>query len=588
MKEPVKNNEDILSDQHAFQAAYARAREYFGKFDGVVGVAFGQKKTGGEFKDEISIIVFVREKKKEEEIPPEQRIPPTFEGYRTDVRVVREARFQSCDNTATYETIQGGIQISPIGSVDSQANVFNYASGTLSCIVRKRNDSGRENVYLLSCKHVLYAKPSDAKEYVYHPFPPVPSGFSKLGNSTALGPIQKESFFGDQHVSMADPIHPGQTISDDYFVDCAIALINIDCKCCGSTCTKDTTKYAETIIDLQLPGDGAPEDANRIKDVRNVMADTDILQKKVYKVGRTTGRTAGKVVAVNAPLLALSDFNDKNSPQVTYHNTIEILFVPEPANTKNCKNHSWFSEEGDSGALILDEQGRAIGILSLGPNENDPDFTTSNACHIVPILDLLNICIPTTTGTSHGSSHATDGSGIAPATPVLGDFPVGEVVFTAQPLTGERALAAGLAEPVPVTEEEERHMRALLAELRATSKGRELHFVFGEVRREVGYLVRNVRQVKAAWLRNKGPAFLAHALNHLKGYSAEIPAEVDGVLAITLLTRMSEVLYRHGSNPLRRAIEAYGPELLQLAASGNIQSAQECIAYLKEQEKETV
>ena len=201
MNTPIKNNAHILSNQQAFQEAYAQAREFFGKIEGVVGIGFGQKQTGGQYKDDIAIVVFVREKKKEEELLPEQHIPPSFEGYRTDVRVVRKAGFDVCDNAATFSMIQGGIQITP--PMNPQTGVFK--KGTLGCIVRKRNDSGRENVYLLTNKHVLFTDVAGAGDYIYHPFSPSPNTkkFEHPGDHNTLGPIQPEPFLTNVPVTIA-------------------------------------------------------------------------------------------------------------------------------------------------------------------------------------------------------------------------------------------------------------------------------------------------------------------------------------------------------------------------------------------------
>ena len=111
MAEPTKDKAHVHANPDAFREAYLRAREVFRKLDGVVGVAFGQKRVGTEYQDNVAIVVFVREKKKEEDIPPEQRIPESFEGYPTDVRVVRKGVAEGCDNTTAYDKIQGGIQI---------------------------------------------------------------------------------------------------------------------------------------------------------------------------------------------------------------------------------------------------------------------------------------------------------------------------------------------------------------------------------------------------------------------------------------------------------------------------------------------
>lgn len=125
-------------------------------------------------------------------------------------------------------------------------------------------------------------------------------------------------------------------------------------------------------------------------------------------------------------------------------------------------------------------------------------------------------------------------------------------------------------------------MRELLRALRETARGRELHRVFGDVRREIGYLIRNCRPVKVTWHRNQGPAFLAHFLNHIKGHAQEVPLEVKGIPLETLLRRMAAVLGSHGGNSLKRAIETYGQEILLVAP--HLNNARDCIAYLREKE----
>lgn len=579
MTEPTKGNDHIAADQEAFQAAYARAKEFFKAIDGVVGVAFGQKQSDGEYKDDIAIVVFVREKKAEEDLPPEQRIPPSFEGYVTDVRVVQKNHLRACTpDVATHDPIQGGIQITPPGNPTTGA----YASGTLACIVRKRWDIGRDNVYLLSNKHVLYSTWAGAGQYVYHPFSPAPAGFVTAGPSNALGPIQAPAFYGNEEVTVPDPLHVARFITDRFFVDCAIARIDIDSKCTGTICTHDTTRTADTVLGLQLLG------ADTIRDVRNVVADATILHQRVYKVGRTTGRTMGIVRLVNAPADVPGDEAVAGSARFMAANTIEIDFdaASDPSG-KNCANHGWFSEAGDSGALILDEQGRAIGLVSAGPGPGSADPAPDHACHIAPILEKLWICIQTT-GTSYGSTRATDGSGLVPAVPPreLGDFPMpdGQIVFVHDTVPGPLANLNVFREPDPVSEDEERHMRALLDEFRTTRIGRELHEVFRHLRREVGYLLRHCRPVTLAWHRNKGPAFYAHVMNHLKGYSDHVPREVDGVSGETLLVSMGAALHAHGSHPMRRAIDQYGDDVRAVIAVGNLRSVHDCIALLRERE----
>ncbi|HEY7099778.1 MAG TPA: hypothetical protein VH437_23850 [Terriglobales bacterium] len=555
MTEPLKDKAFVEANPNDFRQAYHRASEYFRKFPGVAGVGFGNKRVGVDYKDNIAFVIFVREKKKEEELPPEQRIPPSFEGYPTDVRVVEKGVAEVCDNQTKYDEIQGGIQIMVEGT---------DAAGTLGCIVKRRNDRGRENVYLLTNKHVLYSPTKGAGADVKHP----------TKDDDSLGPVQPGGLYG------SFPHPPDNPASPTYFIDAAIARINLDSVCSGCTCSHDTTTVAETsIVDLQLNG------VNTIADVRDVRNDPDIvLHPQVFKVGRSTGKTAGIVRVVNAHLDADPPPDQVGAPGVAGENTIYIEFdVASTPNGLNCHHQARFTDAGDSGSIVVDANNRVIGLHThRGVAQAPLVLIPSHSCHIVPILDYLNICIPCTTGTSHGSSKATDGSGLNPIPLELGDFviPDHSIVFVSQAdVTEEEVGPLAFPVPAPLSEEEEVHMRELLAKLRETERGRELHRAFRDVRREIGYLVRNCRPVKVAWHRNQGPAFLAHVLNHLKGHTAEIPNEVQGVTLQILLLRMSELLKVHGQDSLRRAIEQFGAELAEAAPM--IRNAEDCIAFLR-------
>ncbi len=462
---------------------------------------------------------------------------------------------EGCDNTTKYGKIQGGIQI----MWSSGSSQF---QGTLGCIVNRRRDRSRENVYLLTNKHVLYSGGDGAGEVVYHPTP----------KDDPLGPTQSGGQYGNYQYPPDDPAAPV------YFVDAAIARVDLDSKCCGSTCTKDTTEVEPTnIVDLQI------NSSNAMTDVRSVINDVTILYTpqnpvKVFKVGRTTGKTTGRVVAVNAPLDADPPPDRPQDPRFAAQNTIEIEFdVSSTPNGNNCHGIPRFTEEGDSGSVVLDEQGRVIGLHTHRGKVRPDGLTPSHACHILPVLEQLSICIPTTTGTSHGSSGATDGSGIA--SPPMGDFelPDGQIAFTGAPALTQRSLP----DPAPLSDAEFRHMRGLLDAVRSSARGRELHDLFGQLRREIGYLVRNSRPVLVVWHRNKGPAFLAHVLNHLKGHTDRVPCEADGVSAVTLLTRLAPVLKAHGSLPLGRAIDEHLDELLHVLSDKSTISAQDLIAELE-------
>jgi hypothetical protein len=581
MSRPTKGKDEIRADPAAFREALGRARAALGQIDGVVSVGFGQKEKGGAYLSDIAIVVVVREKKASDALPPEERIPPDFEGYPTDVLVVREGQLLACQNSTEYGTIQGGIQIVPtVRTADGS-----YAEGTLGCIVRRRGDASRENVYLLTCKHVLFFGGSGEGDYAYHPFAPHSPGLGSAGPSNALGPIQSVAFRGNvSHRAL------GMGAPRDFFLDCGTARIDIDSKCFGSTCTKDTTKYDTSIIDLALGADDPAtpaRDDNMIADVRNVIDDPTFVGQTVYKVGRTTGKTAGIVRRITTVNVS-ADSANPGGPTIAAHEMIEIDFdVTSTTDHTNCLHNERFAEHGDSGSLVVDTQRRAVGLLAIGPPASadllaPPRKHGAWACQIVPVLDQLGVCIPTAGGTSHGSCAATDGSGTSLGE--AGDFetPHGQVVFAGHSLAGVGVGPATAPAPLCITDEQQHHLLQLRDALRETPRGRELHDTFALVRREIGYLVRNSRPVKVVWHRNQGPAFLVHALNHLKGETATLPREVAGVSRAALLTRMAEVLGAHGSNPLRGAVERHGAEVLVMLSDAD--SVYDCLASLRRME----
>lgn len=583
MNTTVKGNTEIRSDREAFIDAYLRARDVLGQIDGVVGVGFGRKETSDKVTKDVSITVFVLEKKAEDEIPPEQRIPPTFDGYRTDVRVVPEVVPATCDNQNRYTEIQGGIQIQA-RNIDSTVT-GDTGKGTLGCIVRKRGNDSGDNYYLLTAGHALFHETSGRGGLVHHPSAPAAGDTT---SSQVIAMIEDDGL--QQEVVYDAPRSDGSTFPLDCYLDCGIARLDLASRCCGIACAKDNVKFNTTIIDL-VPG--APTN-NRISDVRDITFDVDIVlpdvesvvedgsidligdlttatdANRVVKVGRTTGRTVGIVLSVNTIA--------RRGPDNFYNGLIEIQFDPaSTASGVNCKGNPLFIEGGDSGSLVLDMNNRAVGLTSL--TQPGARKLRCFACHIVPILNELNITIPTAGGTSHGSSGATDGSGIASyggSIEHLSDG--GTVLFSGHVATGPRTVEPYVLPPTtPITQQQREYIEQFVDALRETEYGRRLHEDYVWASREIGYLVRNQRHVKVTWHRNRGPAFLAGFLDHLRGYSATIPLEIGGITRAMLLARMEEVLLAHGSKGLRKAIEHHRDYLMHFA---DAVTAQEFIEIL--------
>ena len=577
----IKDNEHIRRDNAAFMAAYLRAREQLGKLEGVVGVGYGRKEKARAFTTDMAIHVFVQEKKVERALSAEQRIPATFEGYRTDVRIVPRLRQAAlCNDETRNPTIQGGIQIQ--ARKKDGTFVGDKGKGTLGCIVKKRGDSGDDNVYLLTCHHVLYDAGESKEMYVYHPSnPPVSDMKSATLVGTVIGGVKREVTF-DSAITVPRTLPATGTesviIPFDAYIDCAIAQLRVG-GCCASICNEDQVKFDSTVIDLNPPLTPVTR-LNRITDVRNVFGDVNISlppdaalgtatdANRVYKVGRSTARTVGIVVGVNSSV--------RDGGLVFRHGVIEVAFdTSSTALRTNCLGRASFAESGDSGSIVVDKDNRAIGILFGGRDVEEPlgsNQYVSYVCAIGPVLDALQVSIVTTGGTSHGSSEATDGSGVALYGPTS-RFPEteGKTLFSALDASGASLprSAPRTERLFPTTETAER-MRTAGESLRETPRGRELHEAIMSVRGEIGYLIRSCRPVTVVWHRNRGPAFLAQVLNHVRGDAAVIARDIGGVTRETFLARLSVILAAHGSLSLRQAIERHGPVLMTLADAETI------------------
>ncbi|MGD9100523.1 MAG: hypothetical protein PVF45_08580 [Anaerolineae bacterium] len=58
----------------------------------VVGVGVGLRQRGGQFTDEVCIVVSVRKKVPKEQLAPEERIPAQVDGVPVDVQATGEIR----------------------------------------------------------------------------------------------------------------------------------------------------------------------------------------------------------------------------------------------------------------------------------------------------------------------------------------------------------------------------------------------------------------------------------------------------------------------------------------------------------------
>jgi hypothetical protein len=133
-----------MIDFDRIRAIKSAARQRLFAIPGVHAVGIGRKFVDGKRTEEISIAVFVLEKKPAANLPPEHVIPPEIDGVKTDVIEQRPPRLLNSDNNP-YRPVLGGIRIQPGGALGG--------GGTLGCIART-NDA-QPKIVGITCHHVV-------------------------------------------------------------------------------------------------------------------------------------------------------------------------------------------------------------------------------------------------------------------------------------------------------------------------------------------------------------------------------------------------------------------------------------------------
>jgi Trypsin-like peptidase domain len=148
----------------------------------------GIKKVGGEYQDDLALVVTLPQKLPLYEVPAEQRIPPRFGGFPTDVLQVRP---EDIADTTPHDPLIGGIQISRPAEVNPAGDIEVHP-GTLGAIARNRSDGA---LVVLTAAHVL----PDAGVEVHQP---------------------ADLEVGHRIVAIAD-----RAVSSSEGLDCAVAII---------------------------------------------------------------------------------------------------------------------------------------------------------------------------------------------------------------------------------------------------------------------------------------------------------------------------------------------------------------------------
>jgi hypothetical protein len=497
-----------VSEADELDAKLAQARRELASNPHVVGVGFGYKERGGVPTQELSLRVYVREKKPPAELSADELVPGELLGIQTDVVTVPSVQQLTCEILDAFSPLVGGIGISNLKGITGGGTAIDI--GTLGCFGTLNRSTSRDNIVVLTNRHVLEKSGGQVGDTLYQPrlvregtgFRALkPEDMHAIGSIEDLGVEDERAFRYPQ-----DP--PGTT--DNYYLDCAIAKVST---CYSSWCdTNCGVGWRNEIKGLNVGTSEEEKDAlagiARIRSA-DLPPGGDYV---AYKVGRTTGRTVGKVTDAAATIRI------PPSPEFR-HNCVLIDHLGP-----SCEGGTKFSDEGDSGSVIVNDQRRVIALLFGATPAGG-----GSGSHIHPVVDALGITVIST-------EHNPD----AKASNTLLEAPGLESAATAR--------AAGLREQI-LRDERARTLRELV----------ERH------RDEVAHLVNRVRRVTVAWHRARGPDFLAHAVHASRHAGHPVPRELDGIGRDEAIEQMLETLRQNGSAPLRRDLERHGDDVRALA-----------------------
>ncbi|KEI15220.1 hypothetical protein [Clostridium haemolyticum] len=287
--------------------------EYFFSKPNVVGVGLGYKISNGFNTNKKCIKVFVSRKVPKNQISCNYMIPSNYKNIETDV--IESGIIRAISLKDRVRPVTAGYSIGPLTKI---------YGGSMGCLLTDGVD-----YYILSCNHVLaYFGEVSLNTPILQPS--VIDGGKKESDIFAILskyiPIKFESTFS----------HPTN------YVDCAVAKV----------INKSLVSSSITLI-------GKPKGLIIPR-----------LNEPVQKVGKSTGLTVGKILAIDC------------STKVLFSNGKSGVFKKQIATNLLVKG-------GDSGSVMLDYNNNIIGLLISGTD------TISIANSIQNVLDILKLRLVT-------------------------------------------------------------------------------------------------------------------------------------------------------------------------------------------------
>lgn len=310
-----------------YQKVISRYKHDLFRLRNVVGVGIGIKEKNGKKTGEEVVMVLVEKKLPVQQLRSFDIVPMSLEGCKTDVLEIGDLQFLNT-RSERMRPAPAGVSIGH----------YKVSAGTLGAIVK---DSKTGVPLILSNNHVLANGTNGRDKKVKKGDPVLQPGKYDDGSNP-------EDVIG--HLERFIPIRRGREVSG-----CPIASslerlgnellypIRPDYE------VKLYKRGAENIVDCAVakpvsPGaiDNTILGIGKIQGIKEPEVDL-----KVKKSGRTSGVTSGTIKAINTTLQVKMSDNETV--------TFKDQFITEP-----------MSKSGDSGAILLDENNNAVGLLFAG------------------------------------------------------------------------------------------------------------------------------------------------------------------------------------------------------------------------------
>jgi hypothetical protein len=490
---------DRPTDDELF-AIKDRADAYLTTLPNVTSVGLGGRVRRGERINELVLKVHVDTKVPESELPPEERIPPEFEGIPTDV--VEMPHTGTTSQTAPTGTPE--IPLLPrdterkrplIGGKKIMADLPGVGWGTLGCLLVKVGDATK--VYALTNWHV-----------VVHGSTVPTLGTTKAGQPTNSDSVTKccSHIIGTIVAGGRDGVRDAAAVELEPGMQWTADIAEI-----GAVAGRHTVTGAE--------------------------AGTHPAVRKRGMRSRLTGGTIdsiGQTKVVNG---------------VTFNNVIVVTPNANPALPAGTPY--FFSRKGDSGSALVNDANEVVGLHFAAPH---PPYSGAVAGWALPIDVVVNgfsahegLVLEVAVAVMPGVVNTVPGTPMVALPPEVAPAPAGDFADEPERERVRVPIGAAVLDAPPAAA-----LARLERDLDRSERGRALICLWLEHQDELLRLLNSNRRVATVWHRSGGAALFQLLVRMISQPELALPTALHGRPLTACLDRLYAVFHRFASPALQQ------------------------------------